>query len=217
VKKEEKIEKRQEKDKKETEKGGAMKKLEKTLPEEKSEKKRGKGDGWEEWFKKLTPGEQLNHYFRRCNHLHRCIVDKNMTKAEIYASQHRILGILDHKPLMSQKEIASVMEVSTATIAVTLKKMEKSGFIEKIMDVDDNRFNKIKMTEKGKHMLCQGFDIMHRIDFDLVKNFTEEELCQFTSLMKSYYERLVEMAEVDYTQEESVNDRGEAEAPEDKV
>lgn len=169
----------------------------------------GKPTGWKEWFDRLTPGEQLSHYFRRCNHLHRRIVDKNMAKAEIYASQHRILGLLDHKPLMSQKEIADVMEVSTATVAVTLKKMEKSGYVEKIMDADDNRFNKIKVTDKGKQMLNLGFDIMGRIDRDSVKNFSEEELKLFGDLMIRYYERLNEMADVDYTEEEGAGRDGE--------
>ncbi len=154
---------------------------------------------WKDWFDKLTPGEQLNHYFRRCDHLHKRIVDKNMVKAEVYASQHRILTLLDHKPMMSQKEIASVMEVSTATIAVTLKKMEKSGYVEKIMDDEDNRFNKIKVTERGKEMMCQGFEIMERIDRDTVQGFTEEELKQFTGFMERYYRRLEEMSEIDYS------------------
>ena len=161
---------------------------------------------WKDWFDKLTLGEQLNHYFRRCNHLHKRIVDKNMVKAEVYASQHRIFTLLDHKPMMSQKEIATVMEVSTATVAVTLKKMEKSGYVEKIMDDEDNRFNKIKVTERGKEMMRQGFEIMERIDQATVQGFTEEELKQFTGFMERYYKRLEEMVEVDYTVSKETGD-----------
>lgn len=156
---------------------------------------------WKEWFDQLTPGEQLNHYFRRCNQLYKRIIDKNLAGAEIYASQHRILRLLDHKSMMSQKEIAEVMEVSTATVAVTLKKMEKSGYVEKSMDAEDNRFNKIKITDQGRKMLHQGFDIMNRIDRDTALGFTEEELKQFTSLMERFYNRLNEMVDVDYTKE----------------
>ena len=159
---------------------------------------------FKEWFDQLTPGQKLNHYFRRCDHLHKSIVDKTMVQAEIYAAQHRILGILNHKPEMSQKEIADVMEVSTATVAVTLKKMEKSGYVVKKMDDTDNRINKIKLTEKGTQLLYQGFDIMNRIDQDTVRDFTEEELALFASFMERYLRRLNEMAEIDYAAEAKV-------------
>lgn len=160
----------------------------------------GKPSGWADWFERLTPGEKMSHRFRRCNQLHKKLVDKNMVKAEIYAAQHRILGLLNHKPMMSQKEIAQVMEVSTATIAVTLKKMEKSGYVEKIMDAEDNRFNKIRVTDKGKEMLGLGFDIMGRIDRESVKCLSEEEVVLLNGLLQRYYGRLSEMLEEDYTE-----------------
>lgn len=156
---------------------------------------------FKDWFDQLSPGQQLNHYFRRCDHLHKRIVDKTMVRAEIYAAQHRILSILDHRPEMSQKEIADVMEVSTATVAVTLKKLEKNGYVVKKMDAADNRINKIFLTEKGKRLVHQGFDIMNQIDLDSVKGFSEEELKLFVSFMKRYLNRLDEMMEIDYTKE----------------
>lgn len=154
---------------------------------------------WRTWFDKLSPGEQLSHYFHWCNGIRRRIVDRNLSEAEAYATQHRMLVLLEHKPMMSQKELAQVMEVSTASVAVTLKKMEKSGYIERQMDADDNRFNKISVTEKGREMLQRGFDIMVRIDQAAVEGFNEEELKTFLSLMNRYHSRLNEMKDVNYT------------------
>jgi Mn-dependent DtxR family transcriptional regulator len=37
------------------------------------------------------------------------------------------------------------MDVSAATIAVSLKKLEKGGYINKVMDEGDNRLNQITM------------------------------------------------------------------------
>lgn len=153
---------------------------------------------FKDWFSQLSPGEQLNHYFRRCNLQHSRIVDRNLVQAEIYGAQHRVLAMLNFKPMMSQKEIAGAMEVSTATIAVTLKKMEKNGYVERIMDDEDNRFNKVRVTEKGRCLMEQGFDIMDRIDRDTIKGFTEEELKQFNGFLERYLANLNEMAETDY-------------------
>ena len=78
------------------------------------------------------------------------------------------------------------------------KKMEKNGYVERITDDADNRFNKVRVTEKGRHLMNQGFDIMVRIDQDTVKGFTEEELKQFSGFMERYLANLNEMAETDY-------------------
>ena len=74
------------------------------------------------------------------------------------------------------------------------------------MDDEDNRFNKIKVTERGKEMMRQGFEIMERIDQATVQGFTEEELKQFTGFMERYYKRLEEMVEVDYTVSKETGD-----------
>jgi len=88
-----------------------------------------------------------------------------MARADISATQHRILAMLNHhKEAMSQKEIAKIMGVTTSTMATTLKKMEADGLVERSMDEQDNRINNIRSTAKGKKVMEYGFSIMEAID-----------------------------------------------------
>ena len=151
-----------------------------------------------EWFEQLPEREKLNHLLRMTGNLHRNITDKNMTKEGVYASQHRILSILTHHPNISQKRIAQIMEVSTPTIAVALKKMEKSGLISKVMNPDDNRFNQINVTEKGLEILNQGYHIMHDIDKDSLAPFSDEEIHVMLEFVRRYHEQLIRMTDIAY-------------------
>ncbi|HCS74075.1 MAG TPA: MarR family transcriptional regulator, partial [Clostridiales bacterium] len=43
----------------------------------------------------------------------------------VYQAQHRLLMAISRKPYSSQKKLAEAMQVSTATVAVSLKKLEQ--------------------------------------------------------------------------------------------
>ena len=43
--------------------------------------------------------------------------------------------------------------VSGATMAVSLKKLEKGGYINRLVDQHDNRCNQICITEKGREVV----------------------------------------------------------------
>ena len=40
----------------------------------------------------------------------------------------------------SQKELAEYLNVTAATVAVSVKKLEKGGYITRIVDQEDNRY-----------------------------------------------------------------------------
>ena len=156
---------------------------------------------WDAWYNSLTPREQVNHLFHMVEHRQKKIVDTNMQRADISAPQHRILGMLNHQKEMSQKEIAELMGVSTATIAVNLKKMEAAGLIEKAVNERDNRFNRIRSTDKGREVLEYGFCIMGEIDKRAVECFTEEEIDTLKLLLTKYRDNLKALDGVDFARE----------------
>ena len=78
--------------------------------------------------------------------LHRCILEMRLKNTGVYRSQHQILMILTDHTNLSQKELAERLYVSTATIAVSVKKLEQGGYITRIMDQNDNRMNKLCLT-----------------------------------------------------------------------
>lgn len=118
--------------------------------------------------------------------LHRNYLERELNKTGVYRSQHQILMFIANNPNVSQKDIAKLHHVSTATIAVSLKKLEKGGYIVRSMDKEDNRFNKICITGRGMDIVNNSINVFKRIEKNMFDGFSEEELNQFNG----YFERL---------------------------
>ena len=76
---------------------------------------------------------------------------------------------------MSQKELALHLEITPAAVTGILQKLELDGYIERTLG-EDNRFNEIKITEKGKTIVDKTRVIFSDIDKCLFKDFKEEEM-----------------------------------------
>ena len=111
----------------------------------------------------------------------------------VYHSQHRLLIKIAHTPNASQKDIAESMDVSAATIAVSLKKLEKGGYIKKEIAEGDNRLNQITITEKGKKVVEQSKQIFGLTDQKVFEGFTEEEKLTLFVLLKKLNANLNKM------------------------
>lgn len=126
---------------------------------------------------------QVIHNLLTVSRLHRKEMDNAFSKTELYGSQHRLLMQLAKCGSISQTEIAKSMEVTPATVAVALKKLEKGGYIRKVMDETDNRYNKIAVTEKGEQIILESIRIFHQTDEEFLKDFTKEELEQLNQFL----------------------------------
>ena len=69
---------------------------------------------------------------------------------------------------------------STPSVAVSLKKLEKGGYIEKAVDGTDNRYHKVVLTKKGSEIVKMSHEIFDQINEQLFSGFSLEELSVFT-------------------------------------
>lgn len=116
--------------------------------------------------------------------MHRIFLERELNKSGVYRSQHQLLMYIAQYPDASQKEIANHHHVSTATIAVSLKKLEKGGYISREVDKSDNRCNQIRITAKGQSVVDDSVKVFKKADEALFRGFSEEE--------KQQLERFVE-------------------------
>lgn len=126
------------------------------------------------------------------NHLHRTILERKLNQNGLYRSQHQLLMYISEHPNQSQKEIARLNRISPATAAVTLKKLEKGGYIHRTADNRDNRYNKICLTEKGKMVVEYGIRYFSQIQQRMFAGFTEEERIQLTGELERIKKNLTE-------------------------
>jgi len=68
----------------------------------------------------------------------------------VFQGQDEILFLIMHKEGLKPSEIAKYLHTSLASISVSLKRLEKQGFIEKRNDENDMRISHIYINEKAE-------------------------------------------------------------------
>jgi len=93
----------------------------------------------------------------------------------VYHGQPPMLFILNKTDGQSQKELATILGVTPATITVMLKRMEKSNLVIRKQDDEDQRISRVYITEEGKEIANKANQVMNDIDKECFGNFTVEE------------------------------------------
>lgn len=108
---------------------------------------------------------------------------KALSQFGIYFGQMPILDYIHDHEDCTQIEIAEASRVSPASIALSTKRLEKSGFITKRTDESNLRCKRLALTPKGEdaRRLCK--EILDSQDKKMFTGFTEEELLQFTDFV----------------------------------
>jgi len=119
--------------------------------------------------------EHISWRIAQISHKHRCVMEKIFNSTGVFHGQHKMLMCISDHEFFSHKEIAAHMKISTATVAVSLKKLEKGGYIEKIVDENDNRLNKIVLTAKGKSIVEYSRKMFDEIEANMFIGFSNEE------------------------------------------
>lgn len=134
-----------------------------------------------------SPEHRLVEKYIRVTRLHRHMIEHRLDGTGVYRSQHQILMFVSDNPNVSQKELARLYGVSGATIAVSLKKLEKGGYIRRVVDQDDNRFNQICITEKGRKVVEDSFRIFRSMESCMFEGFSEHDRNVFGELLDRIY------------------------------
>jgi len=101
----------------------------------------------------------------------------------LYPEQTRILNLIAEFNGSTQKELADLVGVSPPSMAVSIKRMQKAGLVEKAADGADMRLSRIYITEKGKKIQVESMSDFMTVDDRLVKNFTPEEIERLDGLL----------------------------------
>lgn len=145
------------------------------------------------------------HSFICANITHRRAIERWANDAGMHRSQHRMLMYLSKCDVTpSQKDLAKHFDISPAAVAVTLKKLEADGYIErgKCSERADSRFNEIKITELGRQATVQSRKYFYHVDNEALKDFSDAELDLFISLLERMQENLKSIPPISADQNE---------------
>lgn len=75
----------------------------------------------------------------------------------------------------TQRELADRVHSAPATVAASLKVLERQGYVMRRVDQADNRRNRIFITKKGRDALESGMRAFRQVDEYLYHGFSPEE------------------------------------------
>ncbi len=129
---------------------------------------------------------ELSRLDRQIHRNHRLCHQSAMGQLGLHYGQPLMLMIIqDHQPLY-QKDLASHMNVTPASVTVSLKRMEKNGWLTRIADREDQRCTAIRLTPKGEELACRCKEEIDKIDRERYVGFSEEEMAQ----LADFYRRM---------------------------
>ncbi len=95
----------------------------------------------------ITDLGQKIHYFIL---IRRTILGKEAEKNGLFPGQPGLLICLSKNEGCTQNDVARELGVSPASIASSVRRLSRSGFLEKRINSSDLRCNKLYLTPKGK-------------------------------------------------------------------
>ncbi len=112
--------------------------------------------------------------------LHRTLLEKRIASLGIHRSQHIMLMVLSNfSATVKQADLAEKLGISNAAAAVTIKKLENGGYIERLSDNGDKRANIVQITSAGKAVVEESKMIFDSVERVMTSGITRTELAGF--------------------------------------
>lgn len=109
--------------------------------------------------------------------------NKAAAEQDLFSGQQDILFHINENEGITLRELSNMLGVAPATASVSVKRMEKSGFIIKKADEADGRIIRLYPTEKAKQAPLKIRKKMDEMDLTLKQGMTEKEIAQLSRLL----------------------------------
>ena len=137
--------------------------------------------------------EDLQNLFIRLTHLYFKKAFALVKDTGIHPNQVPLIGLVYCREGISQKEISQALRISPPTVAVSIKRLEKAGIIERRADGKDQRLSRIFLTEKGRAVTGKVRECIKEKEKALFKGFSESEVC----LLRRFFLQMIQNLEED--------------------
>lgn len=115
----------------------------------------------------------------------RCKLIKEMINEGINPTYALVIYFLAlHKDGVSQKDIVRFTRLKAPTISLLLKDMESDDVITRETASTDSRKTIVKLTEKGYGIFTPYIHCFKKVNKELTKGLTEEELVTFLNIIE---------------------------------
>ena len=119
-------------------------------------------------------------------------VHRMMGRLALYPGQPRMMEFIHAHPGCTQRDVAQALDITQASAAASLKRLEKAGLVQRLQDKLDSRRNCLTLTEKGLSRMLAGRSGMEQMDKEMFKDLTDEEMHSFKALCDKMFDNLAD-------------------------
>ncbi len=115
-----------------------------------------------------------------------------LTDSGLHPGQPRLLDYIRCHPGCTQKEAADELDVTPASAAASLKRLEKAGLVLRRPDEKDARRNCLFLTPQGEARMEENRRHFEELDREMFAGMTEEEVLSFRRACEKMFDNLAD-------------------------
>ena len=142
-----------------------------------------------------NPRRKLSNMMQNAHVFRRLYLQKQLEGIDIHPRQIPMLEYVQENDGCTQVELARALHVSAASIAQSTKRLQKAGLLEKQVNEESLRQNKLSITQKGKEMLEETHQIFKSVGTKMFEGFSESDLMDFERLIQKMLDNLSDGAD----------------------
>ena len=115
-----------------------------------------------------------------------------MADSGLHPGQPRLLFYIHEHPGCTQKEAADELDITPASAAASLKRLEKTGFVSRVPDARDARRNRLYITEDGDRRMAENLRQFGSMDEKMFAGMGEDEVEAFRKACEKMFDNLAD-------------------------
>ncbi len=115
--------------------------------------------------------------------LRRIVIQKATLGIDLHFGQLRVVEYIAAHEGCTQAEVAECMMVTPASMALTTKRLEKAGLLNKAVDENNLRCKRLSVTEKGRSLAAQCRSLHDQFDERMFEGFSAQQMDQINTYL----------------------------------
>lgn len=118
--------------------------------------------------------------------LHRLCIHRGISEGGLHFGQPPILDYIASHENCTQRELCDFLRLSPPSVATSVKRLQRAGFLEKNSDDCDLRRTNLRLTDSGREAVRVCDATIERVEGKLTRGFSPQELqicCDFLGRM----------------------------------
>lgn len=107
-------------------------------------------------------------------------MNHNLEDFGINATQLHLLYEISLQDSTNQESIASRCNINKGAVARSIRKLEDKGFVERTVDENNRRQNRVSLTQKGRKTLTEAYAVLNAWEDEVIreKGYVDKEVLQ---------------------------------------